>query len=94
MKPRDADQGAPAGAPTETLTTTATADDRHKSTRRLAEDSTAQFVEVDRWLDSLDVVLFNSLADGSYSPVEACEFMLVGHGIIRRHLDAALVAVV
>lgn len=57
-----------------------------------AEDGIAQLVEVDRWLDSLDVVLLDALGGGSFSLGEAAEYVLVGHGRIRRHLGAAVVA--
>jgi hypothetical protein len=89
MRPPDnANRGAAQGSPIESLSSTLAT----KSTARLAEDADCQLVEVDRWLESLDVVALDALGGGSYSPTEALEFVLVGHGRIRRHLAFAVVS--
>jgi hypothetical protein len=62
-----------------------------RNVTRFAEDGIDQLVEADRWLDSLDVVLLEALGGGSYSLADAAEYVLVGHGRIRRHLGAARV---
>jgi hypothetical protein len=59
----------------------------------LAVDAPEQIVEAVTWLDSLDIVLLDALANGSYSLAEAAEYALVGHGRIRSRLGAALLAV-
>lgn len=67
---------------------------RPQVTTRLAEDGVEQIAETLVWLDTLDVVMLEALAGGgNYTLVDACEYVLVGHGRIRRHLGAALVAV-
>ena len=87
--PDHAERGAHDGAPTESLCSTLA----RKCSPRLAEEGDRQITEAERWLDSLDVVMLDALGGGSYSLADAIEFTLVGHGRIRRHLGAALVAV-
>lgn len=92
MRPPDKERGPGDHGPDLESTTIPIAyqSNRHHGTRP-AEDCVDHLLEVDHWLDSLDVVLLDAMGGGSWSKAEVCEYVLVGHGKVRRHLGAALV---